>query len=173
MKDVRPTSGRVILALFNILGGMEGVSFLDLFSGTGRVGIEALKRGAFPVVMVEAVKDRAREIQRAMPGGPGDGLTGNVVLSLELRRALAWLVKRGYLFDVVFADPPYNQGWGGELLHVKALTKILKREGVLVVEHASRESLDVLSPWTVTDVRSYGETALTFLKNAQPGEALS
>ena len=56
MKDVRPTSGRVLLALFSVLGSslgsLENLAFLDLFAGTGRVGIEALKRGAAPVVLV-------------------------------------------------------------------------------------------------------------------------
>jgi 16S rRNA (guanine(966)-N(2))-methyltransferase RsmD len=183
MKDVRPTSGRVLLALFSILGGMERTSFLDLFAGTGRVGIEASKRGASPVVLVEVLKNRARDIQHAIPHGPApngpapNGPASNecapnvIVLSLELRRAMEWLVKRGYCFDVIFADPPYNQGWGKTLLHVKALTKILKKEGVLVVEHASREPLHIPLPWTVTDVRSYGETALTFLKNAEQKDA--
>jgi 16S rRNA (guanine(966)-N(2))-methyltransferase RsmD len=172
MKDVRPTAGRVLLALFSILGKMEGVSFLDLFAGTGRVGIEALKRGACPVVMVEVLKDRARHIEGAIPKGAMD--TGSaLVLSLELRRAMAWLVKRGCIFDVVFADPPYSQGWGKTLLHVQFLTKVLKREGVLVVEHALREPLEVSLPWAVTDARSYGETALTFLNNTEREEALS
>ncbi|MDR1376460.1 MAG: RsmD family RNA methyltransferase [Synergistaceae bacterium] len=170
MKEVRPTAGRVLLALFNILGEMERVSFLDLFAGTGHVGIEALKRGAFSVVMVEVLKDRARGIERTIPEESRDRA---VVLSLELRRAIAWLVRRECFFDVIFADPPYNEGWGKTLLHVNSLTKILKREGVLVVEHASREPLEIFPPWAVTDVRSYGETALTFLKNTERGEGLS
>ncbi|MDR2180065.1 MAG: RsmD family RNA methyltransferase [Synergistaceae bacterium] len=165
MKDVRPTAGRVLLALFSILGEMGGVSFLDLFAGTGRVGIEALKRGASPVVMVEVLKDRVRDIERGLPKEIGPDSV--VVLGLELRRAMTWLDKRGCFFDVVFADPPYHQGWGKTLLHVKFLTKIVKREGVLVVEHALREPLEIFLPWTVTDVRSYGETALTFLKNTE------
>ena len=172
MKDVRPTAGRVLLALFSILGKMEGVSFLDLFAGTGRVGIEALKRGASSVVMVEVLKDRVRHIEGMIPKEAMDA--GNaLVLSLELRRAMAWLVKRERFFDVVFADPPYNQGWGKTLLHVKFLTKVLKREGVLVVEHALREPLEISPPWAVTDVRSYGETALTFLRNTEREEAFS
>ena len=161
MKDVRPTSGRVLSALFSILGGVDGVSFLDLFAGTGRVGLEALKRGASPVVMVETLKDRARVIERAIPE---DRAVDAVVLSLEFRRAVAWLVRRELMFDVVFADPPYSDGWGALLLHSKNLEKILKREGVVIVEHASREALDVPPPWAVTDVRAYGETALTFIK---------
>lgn len=164
MKDVRPTSGRVLLALFSILGSMEGLSFLDLFAGTGRVGIEALRRGA-SAVMAEVLKDRARDIAGSIPAEHAERA---VVLSLELRRALAWLARRGQRFDVVFADPPYNDGWGKTLLRTPGLEpdKILKPEGVLVVEHASREVLDVPASWLLTDERLYGDTALSFLKNA-------
>lgn len=161
MKEVRPTSGRVLLALFSILGSMEGVSFLDLFAGTGRVGIEALKRGAASVVMAETLKDRAREIERAVPREYASDAT---VLALELRRALSWLVKRERTFDIIFADPPYNEGWGAALTGIKDLPPVLKEEGILVVEHASRETLSISDVWVVTDTRPYGETTLTFLK---------
>jgi 16S rRNA (guanine(966)-N(2))-methyltransferase RsmD len=161
VKDVRPTSGKVLLALFNILGNMENVAFLDLFAGTGRVGIEALKRGASRVVMVEVLKERARGIERAVSG---EFAEKGMVLSLELRRAIAWLVRRDNMFDVIFADPPYNEGWGASLLRAKDMEKILKPEGVLIVEHASRETLDVPPLWAVKDVRVYGETTLTFVK---------
>jgi len=164
MKDVRPTSGKVLLALFSILGGangLENVSFLDLFAGTGRVGIEALKRGASSVVMVEVLKDRARAIENAIPFADADK---SLVLSLELRRAIAWLAKRDALFDVIFADPPYNEGWGASLLHIKNMEKILKPGGVLVIEHATREALDVPPLWAVRDIRAYGENTLTFVE---------
>ena len=163
MKDVRPTSGKVLLALFSILGDLENAAFLDLFAGTGRVGIEALRRGASRVVMVEVLKDRARDIERDIPAELS-GTERAVVLSLELRRAIAWLARRGVLFDVIFADPPYNEGWGASLLHTRNIEKILKREGILVIEHASREALDVPSQWAVRDVRVYGESALTFVE---------
>ena len=166
MKEVRPTSGRVLLALFSILGSMEGRAFLDLFAGTGRVGIEALKRGASPVIMVETLKNRSTDIERALPPAYAPLAT---VLALELRRGLSWLIRRECLFDVVFADPPYGEGWGESLLKVKDLAKVLKQDGVLVVEHASRERLSVPDDWLATDARPYGETTLTFLKrNDQP-----
>jgi 16S rRNA (guanine(966)-N(2))-methyltransferase RsmD len=178
MKEVRPTSGRVLLALFSILesgeGGRKGVenaAFLDLFAGTGRVGIEALRRGAASVVMVEVLKDRARALERAIDKDFAEtGFTEAkkaIILSLELRRAVAWLLKRERLFDVAFADPPYNEGWGKSLLHTKGLVDLLKPEGIFVVEHASREKLEVPPPWVVVDARSYGETALTFLRSTQ------
>ena len=161
MKDVRPTSSRVLLALFSILGGVEGLSFLDLFAGTGRVGLEALRRGAFPVVMAEVLKDRALAIERVIPKEHAERTS---VLSFELRRAMTWLIRRGSVFDVVFADPPYNQGWGKTLLHTKNLEKILQRDGVLIVEHATREALDVPLTWAVTNTHTYGETMLSFFK---------
>jgi 16S rRNA (guanine(966)-N(2))-methyltransferase RsmD len=173
MKEVRPTSGRVLLALFSILGGLEGADFLDLFAGTGRVGIEALRRGALSVVLVETLKDRARAIGQAIPAEFADRAT---VLSLELRRGAAWLARRGRVFDVVFADPPYNEGWGASLLRTADLTKLMKKGGVMVVEHASREALAVPEPWILAESRAYGETALTFLRLSPPGpgtEALS
>jgi 16S rRNA (guanine(966)-N(2))-methyltransferase RsmD len=169
MKEVRPTSGRVLLALFSILKGVENAAFLDLFAGTGRVGIEALRRGASSVVMVEVLKDRARALERAVAGEFAEAERA-VVLSLELRRAVAWLLKRERLFDVVFADPPYNEGWGKALLHTKGLAKLLRPEGIFVVEHASRETLDVPVPWIVADTRSYGETTLTFLRTTRQEE---
>ena len=159
MKDVRPTSGRVLLALFSILGPMEGRSFLDLFAGTGRVGLEAVKRGAHPVVWVESLRPRAQAIEREAHGAGEE----NIVLSLELRRAVAWLSKRGRTFDFIFADPPYHEGWGAELLNVKGLEGLLAPEGVLVVEHSAREPLVLTPAWELTSERDYGETRLSLL----------
>jgi 16S rRNA G966 N2-methylase RsmD len=113
--------------------------------------------------MVEVLRDRARGIEQSIPP-EFIGTEKAVVLSLELRRAIAWMTKRGMTFDVIFADPPYNEGWGASLLHTRNMEKILKHEGVMVVEHASRETLDVPSPWAVRDVRAYGETTLTFVR---------
>lgn len=158
MKEVRPTSGRVLGALFNILGPLEG-GFLDLFAGTGRVGLEALKRGARPVVWVECLRDRAGSIEKIIPEG-----SEALVLSLELRRALAWLLRRSMTFPVIFADPPYHQGWGKALLGTRGLGKLLAEDGVLVVEHSVREELVTPPAWELTQGRDYGETRLSFLR---------
>ena len=158
MKDVRPTSGRVLGALFSILGDMEGRSFLDLFAGTGRVGLEAMRRGAKPVVWVESLRPRAQAIEREAHGEE------NIVLSLELRRAVAWLSKRGRTFDVIFADPPYHEGWGAEFLNVKGLECLLAPEGVLAMEHSVREPLILTPAWELTSERDYGETRLSLYK---------
>ena len=147
------------MALFSILGSLEGRSFLDLFAGTGRIGLEALGRAASPVVWVEVLKPRAQAIERSVP--PGEDTT---VLALELQRAVRWLAGRERIFDVIFADPPYLENWGASLLKTKDLPKLLKPEGLMVVEHAAREELHIPAPWKLTDRRIYGETVLTFLR---------
>lgn len=163
MKAVRPTAGRVLLALFSILGDVDGRRFLDLFAGTGRVGLTALERGA-SVTWVESLRERAQAIERALPA---DARRRAVVLSLELRRAVAWLGKRGLQFDVVFADPPYHEGWGVSLLGVRGLEGLLAQGGVLVAEHSVREELTLTPAWELASRRDYGESRLSFLRAAE------
>mgnify|MGYP002622844582 CR=1 FL=1 len=161
MKEVRPTSGRVLSALFSILGGkVEGAKFLDLFAGTGRVGLEALKRGAESVVFVENVKGRAEDIRKQA------GNSNILVLSLEVRRAVSWLLKRGMRFDVIFADPPYSSGWAETLPALHGLDELFADDAVMVVEHSVREPMTLKdNPYNleVISSREYGETCLTFL----------
>lgn len=143
--------------MFNILGGrVEGAKFLDLFAGTGRVGLEALRRGAESCVFVESVKSRAEDLRKHAPD--------SLVLGLEVRRAVSWLVKRGMTFDVIFADPPYCSGWCEALPVVPGLAGLLEHDGILVVEHSAREVLDLAGAFVIDSVREYGETALTFLR---------
>ena len=156
IKDVRPTTNRALLALFSILGNIEGKKFLDLFAGTGQVGQEALKRGAESCVFVESVKQRAESIREKVKAA--------TVLSLDIRRAISWLVKREMKFDIIFADPPYNSGWCEELLKLPNLDKLFNPDCVFVFEHSTREKLTPPPAFTITSEREYGETCLTFMR---------
>lgn len=160
IKDVRPTSSRVLSAMFSILGDkIQGAKFLDVFAGTGHVGIEALKRGADSCVFIESVKTRADEIKRIA----GD----SVVLSLDVRRGISWLLKREMKFDVIFSDPPYNSGWCDEFPALKDLCRLFDDECVLVIEHSVREPLTLNhnpNELEIISERVYGETCLTFLR---------
>ena len=157
MKDVRPTSGRVLSALFSILGEkVSGARFLDMFAGTGRVGLEALERGAESCVFIENVRARAEELRKKAGS--------SIVLGLEVRRAVQWLVKRGMTFDVAFADPPYCSGWCGALPAVPGIAALLGDEAVFVVEHSVREKMDDAPGFMIISSREYGETCLTFLR---------
>ncbi|MBQ7068890.1 MAG: RsmD family RNA methyltransferase [Synergistaceae bacterium] len=156
MKDVRPTSGKVLGALFNILGDIEGKKFLDLFAGTGRVGIEALKHGAESCVFVESVKNRADAIKKLIPE--------EIILSLDIRRAVSWLVKREMKFDFIFADPPYNSDWCEVLPNLQNLEKLFNPDCIFIIEHSIRENLIKPDKFNIISERDYGETRLTFLK---------
>ena len=162
MKDVRPTSSRVMLALFSILGEFnEKTKFLDLFSGTGKIGFEALKRGAKQVIFVESVKSRADEIKKNLRD------ENNYVLSLEIRRAINWLVKREMKFDFIFADPPYNSGWCEVLPTLKNLDKLFHEKTIFIIEHSTREEIFLTNnPYELEIIsqKIYGETCLTFIR---------
>ena len=160
MKDVRPTSGKVLQALFNILGDINNFKFLDLFAGTGRVGLEALARGAEFIAFVESVRDRADKIKSLKILNNLNSL----ILSLEVKRAITWLVKREYKFDVIFADPPYNLDWGKNFLAINNLDKLLTPESILVFERSKREDLILNLNYELISTRDYGETVLEFLK---------
>ncbi|MBN1334038.1 MAG: RsmD family RNA methyltransferase [Synergistales bacterium] len=161
MKDVRPTAGKVLQALFNILGPMAGRSFLDLFSGTGRVSLEAYKRGASSVYAIESVRSRCQNIRKTMAGETKEDLH---LLCMDVRRALTWLSRKKLVFDIVFADPPYHEGWPGELLLLMEEKKeILRPGGELIIEHSVREMPpDTEEVFMLKDQRRYGDTILSF-----------
>lgn len=167
MKRVRPTSDLVMQALFNILGPGKGRSFLDLFSGTGRVGMGALSKGFAPVVMVDSSIKRLD----GLAGLPGR--QGLEILTMDVRRALSLLENQARLFDVIFADPPYETGWIARMASLKSrLAAITKDEGAFVLEHAKREAVDP-AQWDgwFFQSRFYGDTLLTFfMKTIDGGE---
>ena len=159
MKEMRPTTGKVVLALFNILGSLRENSFLDLFSGSGQIAIEAFKKGASPVYSVESERKRAAEIAKQAP----DGVE---CLCMDARRAVGRFAKNGEKFDIIFADPPYELGWGKEFpALIDQNDAILSEGGVAIFEHSDRESILELDPqkWERED-RSYGGTVLTFYR---------
>ncbi len=157
MKEMRPTSGKVMLALFNILGDISGKSFLDLFSGSGRVAANAKLKGASPVVAVECDRSRHAVIAKTAPSGVK-------CLRADVRRAVPKMAKNGERFDIIFCDPPYSLGWGKELPELIAANEsILAEGGVWIFERAEEEepTLSVSGRWRRED-RSYGGTVLSF-----------
>ena len=165
----RPTADKVKESLFNILGGMlVGSRFLDLFAGTGNVGIEALSRGALKAVFVE--KD-SRAICAIMHNLKATGfenssrvMVGNVI------HALTELGKKGVLFDIVFMDPPYGMGIEIAVIEKVHEMNILTSDGLLVVESGKRETLPsgVMGLSLTRQVR-YGDTMLSFYEYSGRG----
>src|SRR5213596_3455464 len=103
-RDTRPTSDRVREAAFNLIGPVDGATVLDLFAGSGAMGLEALSRGAASAVFVDSDRDAQRTIERNLEKL---GLKGARVVKQDARRALAAEAAAGSRYNLVLVDPPY------------------------------------------------------------------
>ena len=164
----RPTSDRVREALFSMLGDVTGTSVLDLYSGTGALGIEALSRGASRAVFVENARPALEALRRNLETL---GLrASSLVVTSPVLRAVRGLSARGP-FDLVLVDPPYadlaEAGQAIELLVDQALCSDTAR---IVLEHASRDAAPELHGLTCQATRRYGDTSLSFYAFAASSE---
>jgi len=167
LRGVRPTSARVREALFDILGArVAGAEVLDLFAGTGAVGIEALSRGASRVVFVE---DDARVARLIAANLRDAGLPGGATLiESDAIRALDRLSAAGESFSIVFLDPPYAAGAPPGILDRSAA--LVAVGGVLVVEHGRRVARVVGAPAGLRAGRRYryGDSRLSVFHRDHP-----
>jgi 16S rRNA (guanine(966)-N(2))-methyltransferase RsmD len=174
--NVRPTTGRVLGALFNILGASGDIvdaRFLDLFSGTGEVALEALRRGASSVVAVESSRAQAGIIKSRLREICGEREAACV--NSDARRAIPSLAREGPAFNVIFADPPYGMGWGESLPPLIAKhSSILAPGGWFVLERSIRDSVTdpggLSGVFTGRDDRIYGDTVLSIYRKIATGE---
>jgi 16S rRNA (guanine966-N2)-methyltransferase len=161
---IRPTSDRVKKSLFDILHPVAGKSFLDLFAGSGNVGLESLSRGALHAVFVERDLSLVEAIRKSLAQLAYSAKAE--VIAAEAERGLGRLVRQNRRFDLIFADPPYDEGLVIETLKWLDKGNLLAENGILVLQHSIRESSEGLQLLTlaVTDQRRYGDTMLSFLK---------
>ena len=158
-EGLRPTSDKLRETLFNVLGArVDGAHVLDLFAGTGAVGLEALSRGASSVAGVESDRRAVALVERNLAAC---GRTADYTIhSGDVLTILAQL-KPARAFDIVFLDPPYAFTRTRDVL--AAAATYLSPEGVLVLERATRVEPDVPDVLArVRDVRS-GDSSLTLL----------
>jgi 16S rRNA (guanine966-N2)-methyltransferase len=155
----RPTADRVREALFNILGDVAGRRVLDLFAGTGALGLEAVSRGAALAVLVDRGADAARCL---VDNAAALGLAGVArVLRADAAQALGRLAAAGERFDLVFADPPYAAAESARVL--AALSPVLAPGARVVVEHDRRAPpAERYGALALVDRRRYGDTEVSF-----------
>jgi 16S rRNA (guanine(966)-N(2))-methyltransferase RsmD len=152
----RPTGDRVREAAFNIIGPVDDAAVLDVFAGSGAMGLEALSRGAARCVFVERDRDACAVIKQNLEKLR---LTGAVVLCQEAVRTLREERAREHRYDLILVDAPYEE-WGryaeplGELLPT-----LLEDEGLAVVETSSRVEAEL--PLAVETSRRYGSARIT------------
>ncbi|MCP5367008.1 MAG: 16S rRNA (guanine(966)-N(2))-methyltransferase RsmD [Hyphomicrobiales bacterium] len=168
-RDVRPTSDRVREAVFNILahgidgGDPAGKTVLDLFCGTGALGLEALSRGAAKVILVDADAATVALARRnaGLVGAPRDVLT----LRLDATRMPPPPRIAGAPVDLVFLDPPYGQGLAGPSLLALVRRGWIVAGALAVVELGADEDFEPPAGFLVLDDRRYGAARVVFLRH--------
>jgi len=136
--DIRPTTDRTKETLFNVLQQQVGGSyFLDLFSGTGAIGIEAFSRGARKVVLVEQAKDSIACIKDNLHTTKSEDEIR--LLEMDVFGAIKYLEASGDRFDIIFMDPPYDKLLEKRALEMLSQSELLAEDGLIVVE-ASKET---------------------------------
>lgn len=161
--DIRPTSDRLRESLFNILAHSYDLPraetrVLDLFAGTGALGIEAISRGAAHALFVESGVEGRGIIRTNM-----ESLSLNGVAKI-LRRDASDLGAAGTIapFDLVFLDPPYGKGFGEKALASAAAGGWLKAGALCVLEERASDAIEMPPGFQIRDERSYGGTRLIF-----------
>jgi 16S rRNA (guanine966-N2)-methyltransferase len=164
----RPTSDFLREALFNLLGPLSEKTFLDLFAGSGSVGIEAASRGAKEIVFIEKDKKIAAIAQKNI-------VVCNIdqncrVIARDISTGLCDLFKKEYEFDVVFADPPYSRGLVEKTIKLLKENPVFTKEAVIVIQHSAREDVAPFldEKTTLKDQRKYGDNAFSFLEMECP-----
>ena len=155
--ETRPTSDRVREAAFTLIGPVDGASVLDLFAGSGAMGLEALSRGAERAVFVESDRTACRTIERNLAKL---GLTGARVVCRDVLRFLATETTR---HDLVLVDPPYEMVESLQMRLAPYLRVVLAEHGLLVFETSARIEPDL--PLHRRTSRRYGSARLTLFEH--------
>ena len=176
--DVRPTPDLVKQAIFNSLGArVVGARVLELFGGSGALSLECLSRGASSAVCVEQSQRHAAFIKQnlAASGLPAPNLE---VRTQDAFAAVAQMAADGQTFDLIIADPPYGEKNIGRrstslaqrLLDDARLPSLLLADGLFVLGHTKRDTLDVPAAWEEVKLLRHGDSLMRFLSSTTPNE---
>ncbi|MFH1414014.1 MAG: 16S rRNA (guanine(966)-N(2))-methyltransferase RsmD [Candidatus Omnitrophota bacterium] len=178
-KEIRPTQEKVRKAVFDILGDIEGLSFLELFAGSGAIGFEAVSRGAGELTLVEHNRICFAAINKNIEYLK---ISNCRVFCLDVERAVKSLHKNKKQFDIIFLDPPYYNDLVPPLRSELTVTKfscslakktlqmlgaydILAACGLVIVQHFKKDDLSSsLDNLTILKQATYGDTVLTFYR---------
>lgn len=159
--DTRPTSDRVRENAFNLVGPLDEATVLDLYAGSGAMGIEALSRGASRAVFVERDADAVRTIERNLDRLR---LTGARVVRGDVIATLAQETAAGRKYDLVLVDPPYGMYPELQSQLARHLPLLLAADGLLVVETDARVEPEL--PLPLRTSRKYGQARISIFEGA-------
>lgn len=162
--DTRPTTDRIKETLFNIIGPDIYLSdFLDLFSGSGAIGIEALSRGAESCVFVDNAKASVNVVTKNIQSARLS--EKSLVLKQDVFDAISYLAEKKRLFDIIFLDPPYKENFNEPVLKKIYESGILKQDGYIILERSSDIKLSSVHGLEIFREKIFKTTTMTFLKS--------
>lgn len=166
----RPTSDKVKGALYNIIAAyVEGSTVLDVFAGTGSLGIEALSRGAASAVFFDKspiccgiIKDNLQHTKLADKA---------LVYNVDYAAGIKKVHQEGHKFDIIIMDPPYNKNFIQEALKLLTINDIIVDDGIIIAEHSTMDKLpESCGKLKVIDTRKYGDTMITIYKDGSEAQ---
>ena len=162
--DVRPTTDRVKESLFNIINPyVIDSNVLDLFAGTGSLGIECLSRGALSATFVDVSKDSINIVKSNVKKARVEN--ESTILNLDFKTAIDRLNVQNKKFDIIFMDPPYYKNMFIDALSNIDNSNLLSEDGIIVVEHDTKDKfIDKIGRLEKIKEKKYGNTTLTFYK---------
>jgi 16S rRNA (guanine966-N2)-methyltransferase len=164
-KTIRPTEDRIRTALFDIIDP-EKTAFLELFAGSGAVGLEALSRGAARVTFVEKEGSCAKMIEEnsRQLGAGQSGQAGQVeIVTTSAEQIIPFFYQQGRKFDIIFLDPPYYRGLSENILQMLGGYDILLPSGMIIIQHFRKDPLsETAGGFAVYRQEKYGDSLLSF-----------
>ena len=159
-KGIRPTQNKVRKALFDILGDITGLSFLELFAGSGAIGFEALSKGIGELVFVEDKRDCVLAIEKNITAL---GAVACQLYQKDAQEAIKLFHKNNRRFQLIFLDPPYHQSQAKKTLLNLSTYDILAPNGFIIVQHFKKDDLPAqLGVLSLFRQSKYGDTLLSF-----------
>ncbi len=166
---IRPTSDRAREALFSIIGSqVQGAVVLDLFAGTGALGLEALSRGAASVVFVDNNRNALALINKNSESCGFSGMSR--IVKRDISKSLSFLKKYapGHGFSLIFLDPPYGKGLCEKVLVGLGKSELIGHNGMVVAEDTPSAKMPAAAGLlSLKDFRNYGDTGFWFYRNKE------
>lgn len=163
-ENTRPTLDRVKESMFNMIQmHLYNAAVLDLFAGSGALGVESLSRGAKECYFVDEHRESMKVIRENLT--KTKLINYSTTLLMDFSRALESIQREGKSFDLIFLDPPYGKGLVEEALEIIANGKLLAPEGLVIIEQDKKESLIIERvPYILWKEKKYGNTMVRILK---------
>ncbi len=159
-KGIRPTQDKVRKALFDILGDIKGLSFLELFAGSGAVGFEAISRGTAELALVENDRDCLSVIKQNIEAMKIENCN---LYPQEAEKSIQNFHRNRKIFDIIFLDPPYYKEEAKKTLQMFGAYDILAPYGLVIAQHFKKDKLpDQSEKLKLIKEAAYGDTVLSF-----------